>query len=437
MQSSQSSNSPSRLTDHRLYSPAAVWILRVVIGAVFIVSGFVKSVDPWGTVLKLDEYFTVWQLDIPHALIVGASFMLGMYEFVCGGLLFLGCYRRSVVWLLSLMMAFMLPLTLYIAIASPVDDCGCFGDFIILSNTATFVKNIFICAALVYLILYNKLTPGLFIPYTQWFIWAILTLYIFAVELYGYNIQPLIDFRPYSIGTTLLPADEDEGDDEVTTFLYNYTKDGERRSFTIDSLPDSTWTFVDRTLTGGTSLDTDGFTVVDDEGDDITTEIIDPDTEQLLVAIPDISTVDISYTYLINELNDFITSRGGSLVALINSDNKGIEWWKDISMASYPIYRADPKLLRTLARGLATLTYLDRDTIRWKRSLSTVNYTFVTETPSSRLLASLDPDTGYMLKLITAPAVIALLIVMALDHSGKLLAWHLARRKRKEKADAR
>lgn len=429
MPSLQSSSSPSLPPDRRFYYPAAVWLLRIVLGAVFIISGFVKSIDPWGTTLKLDEYFAAWQLEIPHAITVGASFILGMYEFVCGGLLFLGCYRRSVVWLLSLMMAFMLPLTLYIAIASPVEDCGCFGDFIILSNNATFIKNLFISLALVYLILYNKLTPGLFIPYTQWFIWAILSLYIFAVQLYGYNIQPLIDFRPYSIGTTLL-SDDDDRDDEVTTFLYNYTKDGEPRSFTIDSLPDSTWTFVDRTLIGGEALDSDGFTIVDDEGDDITDEIIDPETDQFLVAIPDISNVDISYTYLINELNDFITSRGGSLVTLINSDSKGIEWWKDISMASYPIYRADPKMLRTLARGHATLTYLHRDTVMWKRSLSTVNYTFVTETPSSRLLASLDPETGYMLKLMTAAAAIALLIMMALDHSGKILAWHLARRKR-------
>lgn len=446
MQSSQSSSSHDNAggaSAPRFYSPWIVWTLRVVIGAVFVMSGFVKSVDPWGTFIKIEEYFTVWQIDVPRAAIVGASFALGMYEFVCGGLLLLGCYRRGVVWLLSLMMAVMLPLTLYILIESPVDDCGCFGDFIVLSNPATFIKNVLIVAALIYLIRFNRLTPGLFIPYTQWLIWALLSLYIFAVQLYGYNIQPLIDFRPYAIGTSLLPADNDEdedtGQDEndgdghgVTTFIYYYERNGEKKGFTIDSLPDSTWTFVDRTLVGGEALTADGFTITDSDGEDITDDIIDPESDQFIIGIPDIKVVDISYTYLINELNDFITSRGGSLVALINSDEEGIDWWKDISMASYPIYQADPKMLRTLARGNASLTYLEGGTVKWKRSLSTVNYTFVTETPPSQLLESLDPDTGYMLRLITAPFVLALFIVTALDHSGKILAWHLARRRLKK-----
>lgn len=453
MQSSQLSNSPNPSpTDtpqpfgqgatpgitHRaakLYSPWAVWALRLILGAVFIISGFAKGIDPWGTVIKLEEYFTVWQLDMPHAVIVGAAFALGMYEFVCGGLLLFGCYRRTVVWLLTLMMAVMLPLTLYIVIASPVDDCGCFGDLLVLSNTATFVKNIFIMAGLVYLLFYNHHTRGFFNPYTQWLVWAILSLYIFAVQLYGYNVQPLLDFRPYAIGTSLLPSDDDEesGDEGVTTFLYNYTRDGETRSFTIDNLPDSTWTFVDRTLVGGTQLTADGFTIIDDDDDDITAEVIDPEADQLLVAIPDINAVDISYTYLINELNDFITSRGGSLVALISSDREGIERWEDISMASYPIYSADPKMLRSLARGPATLTYLHKGTVEWKRSLSTVNYTFVTETPSAVLLEELDPDIRHMLQLITAPFLIALVVIIALDHSGKMLAWHFTKRRLRKK----
>lgn len=421
-------------TTHRglkLYSPWAVWALRLLLGAVFIISGIAKGIDPWGTVIKLDEYFTVWQLDMPHAITVGLAFALGMYEFVCGGLLLFGCYRRTMVWLLTLMMAVMLPLTLYILIASPVDDCGCFGDMLVISNTASFVKNIFIMAALVYLLFYNHHTNGFFNPYTQWLVWAILSLYILAVQLYGYNIQPLLDFRPYSIGTSLLPSDED--DEGVTTYLYNYTRDGETRSFTIDNLPDSTWTFVDRTLVGGTELTSDGFTILDTEGDDITADVIDPEADQLLVAIPDIKAVDISYTYLINELNDFITSRGGSLVALIASDRNGIERWEDISMASYPIYSADPKMLRTLARGPATLTYLHKGTVMWKRSLSMVNYTFVTETPSARLLEELDPDTGQMLQLITAPFFIALAVIILLDSSGKMLALHITRRRMRSK----
>lgn len=440
MQSSQSSNSPTPrkpARNPRLYHPAAVWAVRLIIGATFIMSGFVKGVDPWGSVIKISEYLTVWGMDVPRSIVTCAAFALGAYEFVWGCLLLLGCYRRASVWLLSLMMAVMLPLTLYIAVFSPVDDCGCFGDFLILSNTATFVKNLFIAAGLAYLIIYNTRVQGLFFPYVQWTVGGLVTLYILTIEFYGYNIQPLIDFRRYAVGTELV-SDETTGEGEEdadweTVYEYIYSKDGEERTFTIDALPDSTWTFVDRKLVSGGEMTTDGFTILEDS-EDITADVIDTEAEQFLVTIPDINNVDLSYTYLINELNDFITGRGGSLVALINSDEAGLERWKDISMASYPIYQADPKMLKELARGNAALVYLKGGVVRWKRTLSSIGYTFVTETHPDRLIRSLNPDTGYILKLVTTPFVIILLVMLALDRSGKLLAWHLARRRRRKTA---
>lgn len=427
MQSSQSSNSREKTRfRERMFSPTFVWALRIIIGAVFIISGFVKGVDPWGSVIKLSEYFTVWGWDIPRTLITCMAFALGAYEFVWGCLLFMGCYRRVSVWALSLMMCVMLPLTLYIAIYSPVDDCGCFGDFLILSNTATFIKNLFISAGLVYLIYYNSRISGAYIPYIQWIIGGIVTIYILVVELYGYNIQPPIDFRQYAAGVSLMPDDEDVSSE--TIYEFTYEKKGQTKKFTIDELPDSTWTFVGRELISGEEVRTDGFTILE-EGDDITADVIDPETEQFLITIPDIDNVDLSYTYLINELNDFLTQRGGSVVALINSDEAGLERWKDISMASYPIYQADPKMLKELARGNAALVYLDHGVVKWKRTLSSIGYTLVTETNPDKLIATLNPNTGHMLKLVTAPFVIILLIILALDHSGKLLAWHIARRK--------
>ncbi|MDE6395250.1 MAG: DoxX family protein [Duncaniella sp.] len=437
MPSSQSSNSQKEKKNkpalrERLYHPAAVWIVRILIGGVFILSGFVKGIDPWGSFIKINEYLTVWGWDIPRSLVTCAAFALGGFEFVWGVLLFLGCYRRASVWLLSLLMAFMLPLTLYIAVSSPVDDCGCFGDFLILSNTATFIKNLIISAGLVYLILYNTRVQGLFFPYVQWIVGGLVTLYILSIEFYGYNVQPLIDFRQYAIGTSLLPKD-DEGDEEAdaeTVYEYIYARDGQEQTFTIDALPDSTWTFVDRRLVSGGEMNTDGFTILDD-GEDITADVIDSEAEQFIVTVPDLSYVDPSYTYLINELNDIITGRGGSLVALINGNEEGLEWWKDISMASYPIYQAEPKMLKELARGNAALIYLDKGTVMWKRTLSSVAYTSMSETSHDKLIHSLDPDTEYMLKLVTGPFVIILLSLLALDRSGKLLAWNLKRRNRR------
>ena len=149
-----------------------------------------------------------------------AAFALGSFEFVWGCLLALGCYRRVAVWLLLLMMAFMLPLTLYIVVADPVADCGCFGDFLIISNTATFLKNVVITLFLLYLAVFNSRVDGLFFPYVQWVVGGLVTLYIVIISMIGFNVQPLIDFRRFGPEVSLIPVDNDSEDD--SDFEVNY-----------------------------------------------------------------------------------------------------------------------------------------------------------------------------------------------------------------------
>lgn len=433
---SESSNSPKNWTEH-LYHPAVVWLFRLLVGATFVLSGFVKSIDPWGSFYKISEYFEVWNMDIPASLEVLAAFLLGGAEFVLGCLLLFGCYRRVAVWLLLAMMAFMLPLTLYIAVADPVSDCGCFGDFLVLSNTVTFVKNIFLTLMLVYLAAFNSRVEGLFIAYIQWVIGGLLSLYILIIALYGYNVQPLLDFRRFSPGTDLLAGvtsgDEGDGEDEEPVYEFIYEKDGREETFTIDNLPDSTWTFVDRKVIGGVEHASDGFSVIED-GEEIAQDIIDAEGEQFLVTIPDMRSVDLSYTYLLNELNDYIKARGGTLVALVNGDKSSIDWWRDISMASYPIHSAEATMIKELARGQAAIVYLRDGVVEWKRSLSSINYSFVTETQVENIIQELNPETRYVLNTLTAIFASVIFIIMILDRSGRLLAWHIKRRRRKQKA---
>ncbi|MDE6581820.1 MAG: DoxX family protein, partial [Duncaniella sp.] len=152
----------------RRITTVVVVILRLAVGATFIISGWAKAVDPWGTVYKISEYLDVWGLEIPRALVTSVTFLLSAWEFVWGALLLLGTYRRVSVIALLLCMVAMLPLTLYIAVASPVADCGCFGDLVKVSNTGTFVKNVFLTAALIYLLVVNTRGSPVYTPHTQW-----------------------------------------------------------------------------------------------------------------------------------------------------------------------------------------------------------------------------------------------------------------------------
>lgn len=104
----------------RWWLPWTVWTLRLLVGVVFIMSGIAKCIDIWGFSFKIEEYFIAWGMVLPQTLYVVGAICLSIIEFLLGAVLAFGCYRRSVPWLLLLIMAGMLPLSLYIYIANPV-----------------------------------------------------------------------------------------------------------------------------------------------------------------------------------------------------------------------------------------------------------------------------------------------------------------------------
>ena len=113
-------------------------VCRLLLGVVFIFSGTVKAVDPMGGAIKIGDYLTSFGLDKLQPFTVLISFNLSALEFMLGVCMLLGVYRRYTTFLTLLMMSFMTPLTLYLAIFNPVSDCGCFGDALVISNWQTF-----------------------------------------------------------------------------------------------------------------------------------------------------------------------------------------------------------------------------------------------------------------------------------------------------------
>ena len=179
------------------------WIMRVVTGAVFLFSSTVKAIDPWGSIYKFEEYFQVLGMQLPYNLLVTSVFVLCIYEFLIGIFLLTGSFRRSAPVMALVFMAVMLPLTLWIAIANPVDDCGCFGDALIIGNWETFFKNLILTAAFVWLLKFNTKARTLVLPAIQWILIVSSSAYVFVIGEIGYLTQPMIDFRKYPAGTVL------------------------------------------------------------------------------------------------------------------------------------------------------------------------------------------------------------------------------------------
>ena len=232
-----------------------VIICRILLGIVFTFSGFVKSVDPQGFAYKIQDYFTAFGLEALHPIAYFLSILLVSLEFYVGLLLLFGELRRFAAVMVTLFMFVFTPLTLYLAIANPVSDCGCFGEAIKLTNWQTFWKNMPLLLISIFLLLEQragtatnkptcikcKLICKILFP-------ALLALFALFPSLIASVDLPMIDFRPYHIGANLYEGmiiPEGVPKDEYKT-EFVYEKDGIQKKFTEFNYPwdDSTWHYV-------------------------------------------------------------------------------------------------------------------------------------------------------------------------------------------------
>lgn len=386
--------------------PFAVVALRWVVGAVFIFSGFVKGIDLWGVIYKVTDYINAfgWDWALPYVDVVAV--MMPLAEFTIGFLLFIGSFRRVAVWLALAIMAFMLPLTAYVAIYDPVADCGCFGDALVISNTVTFWKNVVITLALCFMLWKNATVRSLYGPAVQWLTVVFPVVYLLVIMAVGFYEQPLIDFRPYKAGTYII-GDNEGGLDAEYSFIYE--KNGHRQRFSLYDLPDTTWTFVNREESVPDSVAGDGKVVnqlVFFDGDyDVASEVLPLEGDVVLLLIPDLASVNVSSTFMINEMYDSLSESGIMMICLIGGSDSDIEEWREISMADYPVYKMDDTMVKTIARGNPALVRVSDGRILWKQAMGAVNADDV---------QSVEDPAGDAMRFLIGLSVFLLLVMTAL-----------------------
>ena len=371
-----------RIDDNRL-SKIMVVLLRLIVGATFVVSGFVKAIDPMGSVYKFQEYIAALNLTSLAGSEVVLAFAVPAIELTLGVMLITGCLRRATPLLLLLMMCVMLPLTYFLAVTDAVPDCGCFGDAFKLSNWQTFWKNVALTIGLIYLLLHNKSVPCIYGPIIQWIVMLLTLLLSLAISYVGYSRQPLIDFRPYKvgshIGSHMQPVNEND-------FVFIYEKGGKQHEFSIDSVPDDEdgWNFVGRRkvtpdLSPAQKAALNAFSIYD-SGTDVTDEVLDSTANQVLLLIPDLDKVNRAYAFVLNDIARACTDRGATLTAVTSSSQAQIESWTSLTDPAYPIYTGDDSEIKMLARGNPAIVYVEGGTIMWKRTFSSF--------PAKQLLSS-------------------------------------------------
>ena len=339
----------------------AVNVCRLLLAATFIFSGFVKANDPLGTVYKLEDYVhaMAW-FTLPDTFLLGCAVILALFEFTLGVYLLFGMKRKATSAITLAFMVVMTLLTVYIAIANPVEDCGCFGDVLILSNGATLAKNIVLLGAAVLVSRYYRLQKDFLGSTAKWLIAFVSLCLIIVYAVYCIVCLPVLDFRPYKVGTNLREAvtsDQQKFDVKIV-----YEKDGQTLELSAeDEDPDSTWKYVEtrRTPIETQHLATADFYVADADGEDVTEEILLADGYTLLLIIPDLMNADEGCVDKVNEVYDYAQEKGWGFYCLTSSeDQRAQTYWNDHTGAEYLYYIAEERMLKTVVRGQPGLVLL-------------------------------------------------------------------------------
>ena len=361
----------------------AVNSCRLLLAAVFIVSGFVKAVDPAGTQYKIGDYLEAMGMGglLPDMALTAASIAQLAVEFCIGIFLLFAIQRRLTSRLALAVMLVMTPLTRWIALANPVSDCGCFGDALVLTNWQTFWKNVVLLACAITVAIWPTEMFRFVSRSNQWIVINYSALFILAVSAWSLYDLPLFDFRPYHIGANIrqgmeIPDGAPKAEYE-TTFIME--KDGKRQEFTLDNYPDSTWTFVDsktvQTREGYVppihdfsmlllAADTDE----DAEENDITDQVLSDTSYVMLLVSPHLEQADDSRHDLINELFEYCQEHAYAFYCLTASTPKSIRQWQDMTGAEYPFCQTDEITLKTVIRSNPGLVLLKDGTVIGKWS---------------------------------------------------------------------
>ncbi len=354
-------------------------IARIIVGTTFLFSGFVKAVDPHGFAYKIQDYLISFDLTGLFSWALPAAVLLVVVEFLVGVFLLLGIYRKAAVVATAVFMAFFLPLTLWIALANPVKDCGCFGDALIIDNWETFYKNLLLSACTVVLLLNRRRITPLFSPERQWMAAVYCVVFGFSFAVYNVEKLPVFDFRPYKIGANI-PEQMyiDPAKTDIVENVFVYRKNGTEQEFTEENYPwnDSTWTFVEmktKIIKEGEKPKIEDFRIERYRKDSISQEyFLDEDiTAQLL---SDTDYVFLMVSYSLEKMNpcrldrfvqasEYAKEHGYRFYLLTASPSGAISEWDKAHGLSFDVAFCDERVLKTMIRSNPGLMLIKSGTV--------------------------------------------------------------------------
>ena len=349
-----------------------VSIARIVVGILFIISGFIKLSDPLGFSYKLQEYFSADVLNMPffepYALII--SVFVVVFEVVLGVFLIIGYKPKFTVWSLLAMIVFFTFLTFYSAYFDKVRDCGCFGYALKLTPWESFTKDV-VLLVLVLILFFGKKHIKPVFGKLQTTVFALLS---FILSLwFAYHVLmhlPLIDFRAYKIGNNItegmsIPQDAPK---PVIEYSWKFNVNGEEKLITTNgSYPSVEGDFVGvetKVIEEGYQPPVVDFSIESEE-EDLTEHYLNQ--ENLIVVVSySLEKIEQDGASKLKALQDKAVENNYQIIGLTASGEASKQNFNKTYGLDLAWYLCDEKALKTVVRSNPGVLELDNGTIMQK-----------------------------------------------------------------------
>ncbi|WP_291961186.1 BT_3928 family protein [Maribacter sp.] len=349
-----------------------VGVVRIFVGVLFIISGFIKLNDPVGFSFKLEEYFSQGVLDLPFLtpFALAISILVVIAEVMVGVMLILGYKRKITIWTLIAMIVFFTFLTFYSAYFNKVTDCGCFGDAIKLTPWESFTKDVVLLVLILIIYVGRKFITPLV---NSKVLMTALAVSFFACIGYVYyvlNHLPVIDFRPYEIGKNIEEGMSVPENAPKAIFEYKWkfnVNGNEEIHVTTGDYPSVNGEFIDvetEEIQAGYEPPVHDFTI-EQEGEDFAASLLQ-EPKLVMVIAYDLRKSNLEEFNTIKVVADKAIKAGYKVIGMSASGPDQTNALIKEYNLDFEFYFTDETTLKTIVRSNPGVLVLEKGTIKQK-----------------------------------------------------------------------
>ncbi|TXD84920.1 DoxX family membrane protein [Subsaximicrobium wynnwilliamsii] len=344
-------------------------ICRILVGALFIFSGFIKLNDPLGFSYKLEEYFSYDVLNLPFLMpyALGLAIFVVVFEVVLGVFLLIGYKPKFTVFSLLAMIVFFTFLTFYAAYFEKVKDCGCFGDFLKLTPWESFTKDLILLTLIIVLVIGRRFIKPVF---SRFGLTVAALLSFIACLGFGYYVLmhlPALDFRPYKVGDNLLENMElpEDAQMAISDYTWHYTEGGEEKTLTDRGRGPKSY---DKIISVDTKVIQEADVPkiqdfsIESEDEDLTEAFLNKDKLVIVVAYS-LEKAETAGWKDIKVKTDELKKKGFTVIGMTASGDDKKQEISEAYDLDFEFYLCDEKVLKTIVRSNPGLVVLKKGTV--------------------------------------------------------------------------